>query len=168
MTSKPIPQNPRFSISEDGTLVYRSTASQPSGWGARVGHPLHLRRGDGRYLRVKLEGKVYQVHVLVCTAFNGDAPLGKPLVLHRDDNPHNNHYSNLYWGSQADNVADARRNGRIRSGERATRVVLSWALVDEIRSLRGKESERTMAKRMGVSRGAINGVLSGRYWNDRG
>lgn len=52
-----------------------------------------------------------QIHRLVCEAFHGPAPEGKPLVLHWDDNPGNNTAMNLRWGDLSDNQRDSVRNG---------------------------------------------------------
>jgi hypothetical protein len=87
MRFKPIPQDNQFEISEDGTIVRRIVPA----WGTRVGKCLSLRENDGAYLRVKLMGKCYQVHVLVCTAFHGPPPEGKPFALHINDLPKDNH-----------------------------------------------------------------------------
>ena len=57
----------------------------------------------------KRSGKL--VHRLVAEAFLGSEPEGKPLVLHWDDSPVNNHLSNLRWGNSSENQRDAIRNG---------------------------------------------------------
>lgn len=51
-----------------------------------------------------------RVHHLVLEAFVERQPRGK-LGLHRDDDPTNNHVSNLYWGTYSDNQHDKVRNG---------------------------------------------------------
>lgn len=48
-------------------------------------------------------------HRLVLTAFVGARP--ELLALHFDDDPANNHISNLRWGTPLDNGADWKRNG---------------------------------------------------------
>ena len=45
-----------------------------------------------------------KVHRLVCEAFHGPPPDGKPFVLHVDENPLNNRPENLHWGSQKENL----------------------------------------------------------------
>jgi len=50
------------------------------------------------------------VHRLVLESFVGPPPDGM-VGLHRDDNPHNNHVSNLYWGTMRENALDRVRNG---------------------------------------------------------
>lgn len=59
-----------------------------------------------------------KVHRLVCEAFNGPPPEGKPLVLHWDDDPANNRKENLRWGDVADNWADMVRNGNHRNARK--------------------------------------------------
>lgn len=55
--------------------------------------------------------KHFQVHRLVALAFLGASDLD---VLHWDDNPDNNHVSNLRYGTDKDNWWDGVRNGRRR------------------------------------------------------
>ena len=51
------------------------------------------------------------VHQLVLETFVGPKPSGNHRGLHCDDDPHNNHVSNLYWGTMQDNALDRVRNG---------------------------------------------------------
>ena len=70
--------------------------------------------GDGR-LRVSLSspnGKSKkQVHRLVLEAFVGPCPEGMECC-HWDDNPQNNHLSNLRWDTRSANRIDRLRTGR--------------------------------------------------------
>lgn len=50
------------------------------------------------------------VHHLVAEAFLGPRPHGK-YVLHKDGNHNNNAASNLYYGTQSENMKDAIRHG---------------------------------------------------------
>lgn len=52
----------------------------------------------------------FKVHRLVMEAFVGPCPEGLE-VLHWDDNPANNHLSNLRYGTRSENVKDRVRNG---------------------------------------------------------
>jgi hypothetical protein len=163
MRFKPIPQDNQFEISEDGTIVRRIVPA----WGTRVGKCLSLREKDGAYLRVKLMGKCYQVHVLVCTAFHGPPPEGKPFALHINDLPKDNHFTNLRWGSREDNFADAKRNRRLPTGEAHPRAKLRWAQVLVIRKMKGTKSEYALAREFGVSRPTINQILTGKIWHEK-
>jgi hypothetical protein len=41
---------------------------------------------------------------LVCEAFHGPPPEGKPVVIHKDEDAHNNTPENLKWGTQKENL----------------------------------------------------------------
>jgi hypothetical protein len=58
--------------------------------------------------------KAKSVHRLVATAFIPN-PNNYPLVMHIDDNPQNNHVSNLQWGTKAMNSFDMAIKGRARN-----------------------------------------------------
>ena len=58
-------------------------------------------------------------HRLVAYAFLGPCPADKCYVCHRDGNPFNNHYSNLYWATQKENMEDMIRHGRSTKGKPA-------------------------------------------------
>jgi hypothetical protein len=71
--------------------------------------------GYDRYIKIRLckENKktTIGVHRLVALHFL-ENPDNKPYVCHKDNNPHNNHFSNLYWGTQKENIQQAVRDGR--------------------------------------------------------
>lgn len=91
---------------------------QVSSWGRvrrvtneRVLRPYPNRHGykrNGLYRN----GKRYQplVHRLVCRAWHGEPPPGKPLACHRNDVKTINMPRNLYWGSHRQNAADREAN----------------------------------------------------------
>ncbi len=49
-------------------------------------------------------GKTYKVARLVCEAFHGSAPSGKPVCMHLDEYSRNNRPDNLRWGTQKENL----------------------------------------------------------------
>ncbi|WP_075908859.1 HNH endonuclease signature motif containing protein [Mycobacteroides chelonae] len=61
-------------------------------------------------LMVDKKRRDFKVHRLVMEAFVGPCPEGLE-VLHWDDNPANNHLSNLRYGTRSENVKDRVRNG---------------------------------------------------------
>lgn len=76
-----------------------------------------LKRQHGlAYLRVTLckehTTKKYQVHRLVATHFV-DNVSSKDTVNHIDNNPSNNHYSNLEWCTHSENMLHAQKQGRL-------------------------------------------------------
>lgn len=52
-----------------------------------------------------------RVNRLVCVAFHGPSPEGKPLALHRNGDCRDNRPENLYWGDDSDNTNDKMRHG---------------------------------------------------------
>lgn len=54
------------------------------------------------------------VHRLVCSAFHGVAPEGKPHVAHYDGDRQNNRPGNLRWVSRSENLADSIRHGTVK------------------------------------------------------
>lgn len=67
------------------------------------GYAVYNLSTPGRQVRVK-------AHRLVLEAFVGKGADGM-FALHYDDNPQNNHISNLRWGTRLENGADRARNG---------------------------------------------------------
>lgn len=70
------------------------------------------------YVQVRLQSEDRQewvrMHRVVALVFIGE-PTG-PMVLHRDDDPGNNHVSNLAYGDASENALDKVRNGHFRNG----------------------------------------------------
>lgn len=64
---------------------------------------------DG-YHRVDLHGKHRKVHQLVYHVWGNRVPAGTQ-INHIDDNKDNNHISNLYAGTQKQNIYDCKMNG---------------------------------------------------------
>ena len=58
--------------------------------------------------------------VLILETFKGPKPSPEYECCHRDDDRSNNHIDNLYWGTHAENMKDASRNGKmtVREGRR--------------------------------------------------
>ena len=89
--------------SSSSTRIEKGRIIRP-GFGARSGHKSVNLSRDGKKVTRK-------VHHLVLEAFVGPAPDGAQ-GLHWDDDPANNHLSNLRWGTFSDNAFDKVRNGR--------------------------------------------------------
>jgi hypothetical protein len=45
-----------------------------------------------------------KIHIAVCEAFNGPKPFNKAVVIHLDEDAHNNKPENLRWGTQKENL----------------------------------------------------------------
>jgi hypothetical protein len=90
--------------------------------------------------------------------------------LHWDDDPFNNVPSNLRWGTRADNVADAVRNGRSNAarGEANGLAVLTDAIVRAAREryvpFCRVNGIAAMARGFGVNLTALRYAVHGISW----
>jgi hypothetical protein len=100
---RPIPGFPGLRASSDGSIE-----SDAKGRWSRVGF---LRKG---YVYVHHGGGQHAAHRLIALAFHGE-PTG-PLVRHLNGDPSDNRPDNLAWGTQLENMADAKRLGELRYG----------------------------------------------------
>ena len=64
------------------------------------------------------EHKLFLVHRLVLSSFCGFS--NKSIVDHKDNNPANNHLTNLHWVTQSENVQKAYDLGRAKSPKAGT------------------------------------------------
>lgn len=76
------------------------------------------------YLAVLYRGKNYKIHRLVCEAFHGPHPEGKPIVLHLNEDATDNRPENLRWGTQKENLNMPKflEYCRSRTGENSPRA----------------------------------------------
>ena len=99
-TYKPIKGYPGYAINEIGEVI--STKGKKP-------HTLQPYVTTSRYLCVALQkegssrGRMMTVHSLVAQAFLGDRPKGM-VIDHIDGNRFNNHYTNLRYCTQKENV----------------------------------------------------------------
>ncbi len=116
---------------------------------------------DG-YHRVDIYGKHVKVHRMVYIVYVGPIP-ENGQINHKDDNKNNNHYSNLYCGSQKENVRDSILNG--------THIGNTHTLIIKERST-GKILSFTPASNFieysnhPCASGSINKILSRNWFND--
>lgn len=83
----------------------------------------------GKYLKIDLYpgNKQFTIHRLVAQHFI-DNPNGYDIVMHIDNNPHNNSVDNLKWGTYSMNAQQCVKDNRHRgyengSGKRRTELV---------------------------------------------
>jgi hypothetical protein len=109
--------------------------------------------------------KWLKVHRLVCAAFNGEAPLGKPIVAHWNGIRDDNRPENLRWATDKENFADRMRHGTYPIGEKAYNRTLTEELVRTIRQ-RAKSGQMMtqISREMGLGVSAVNHVIHRRCW----
>lgn len=113
---KDIPSIPEMQASSFGRVKLKPYSKTYSHGGVRHYNPkprwgVEQKSASGRpgipkrrliyILRLK---KCFIVARLVCEAFHGQQPAGKPIVIHLDEDPSNNRPSNLCWGTQKENL----------------------------------------------------------------
>lgn len=89
---------------------------------------------NGYHIGVGLRCNGYRhslyVHQLVAKAFVPN-PRNLPLVRHLDDDPFNNYFENLAWGTQTENMRDARDNGSF-DGRCCTSIKIRASTIDGV------------------------------------
>ena len=157
----------RYQISEFGDVRSKDMVVRAKGSAAatRKGRTLALVRKTNGYLCVTLtDGKnrpQISVHRLVARAFLGECPLGLH-VLHGDGDKTNNHYTNLCYGTPAENVADTARHGRQRRGAAHPMARIDDDAVRVIRA--SARSAKEVASWFGVSSSHVHAIRKGRVW----
>ena len=118
-------------------------------------------RGGNGYGLFRIGRIVQPAHRFSWEIHNGPIPEGL-FVLHRCDNPLCVNPAHLFLGTQADNMADRNAKGRTSRGEAHGEAKLTEAQVREIRASR--ESQRAIAKRLGVAQTTISDIRKGKTW----
>jgi hypothetical protein len=106
-------------------------------------------------------GKTMRAHRWSFKNYVGDIPKNIK-VCHLCDNPSCVNPSHLFLGTDKENSLDRDRKNRTAKGLKNGKSVLSEEQVFFIR--KSSLSERQIAKVIGVSRGTVNAVRSGRTW----
>lgn len=121
------------------------------------------------YRVYRFNGLYFYAHRLVCEAFHGPAPDGKPNALHNDGDSRNNHFTNLRWGSQKDNIADSMAHGVTPRGSRNGAAKLCEADVVEIRArLAAGARQYQLAHEFGCSKQNISKIACMKVWGHIG
>jgi hypothetical protein len=130
-------------------------------------------RQKAGYGEINRGNKVLLAHRVSYEKFVGPIPDGMNL-LHTCDNPPCIRPDHLVPGTQGDNMRDAKRKGRLRSGRTPGESHPSAKLTnDAVRAIRSEqrrcdESENAfyvrLANRFGASRTTVRAVRLGRVW----
>lgn len=110
---KPVPQHPGLLASSLGRIILPPKCAPMPHGGLRWYKPKptygQIRRAHKtarhsyRGILSKDFGNI-KIHQAVCAAFHGEKPFGKAVVIHLDENAHNNTPENLKWGTQKENL----------------------------------------------------------------
>lgn len=109
-------------------------------------------------------------HRLIARSFYGLPNYERPEVRHLDGNRANNNLDNLMWGTSKDNSDDAKRMGRIPSGENHHRAKLTNKQAEEICNfyINGEYTQHELAQKYNVKYGVINCIINGTTFENIG
>lgn len=123
------------------------------------GYRMYILRKDNKSFHRK-------AHQMVIEAFIMVRPTLANEVRHLDGARHNDHYSNLAWGTSAENKADMVSHGtRLRGGSHpfskltdanAKRLKELW--------LTGEYRQRELGDMFGIKQGTVSRIISGKRW----
>jgi len=170
-TWKPIKNyEERYEVSDLGrirSLYYGNARKERKG---KVAKYLVIRKmRDGRPYVTLCDGKTKGNKIisrLVAQVFIENEN-NHPNVCHKDNDPANNHISNLYWGTQQMNLNQMRRDerGRWLIGEKAGMAILTNKQVRVIKyALKLGVSFGKLGRIFGVHRGTIGSISCGKSW----
>ena len=161
---KPIPNYPGYEASTHGQI--RSYHKRGLGRWYIAATPQRILAAPfcGQYRKVGLRANkithVRPLHQLIAETFIGPRPTGL-VVCHTDDDPSNNHISNLRYDTLQNNIRDAQRNGTfpIKQPE-PRRQKLSFAKAEEIRQAAANgQPHRSLAQQYGVHESTISKIV---------
>lgn len=123
------------------------------------------------YGRVKVGGKLYSPHRLVCEWKHGPPPQENLDVLHECDNPRCVNPQHLSWGTRSQNMRDCVKRGRYVVGLKPNqRLDAEKAIVIKTLYRSGEYTQKQIGTMYGVTEDAISKVTRGlaRYAEDTG
>lgn len=98
------------------------------------------------------------VHRLVAMLFV-DNPDNKKQVNHVDGNKSNNHYLNLEWCTNSENITHASLNG-------LNKKKLTLNIAKEIKANKSGYTQRELAAKYGVSVSTVNEIINNKIWRE--
>lgn len=121
--------------------------------------------GIHNYGIIKRDGRSQPVHRIVCETVHGKPPSRKHQAAHNCGNSKCCNPNHLRWATPAENQADRVIHGTHVRGDRHPLAKLTERDVRTIHSLRGKKTQRELAKRFGVSLKQISDIQRGKSWS---
>jgi hypothetical protein len=133
---------------------------------------LKISKTKGGYSQLTIGKERWQLHRLIATLWIPN-PNNYPLVMHLDNNPSNNHPSNLQWATYSQNNKHAYQSGKKVCGAFSMDFYgdkhhSSKLTKDKVIAIRNsKLSQQKLADMYGVSRTTIRNVLSNKVWKEK-
>ena len=156
-------RNTQYSVTEDGKILNKDgkelsikIRKEPKSSFSRAYVQLYINTKTRHFTLARVVAEVFIPNAL-----------NLPQVNHKDGNPLNNHYSNLEWVTQSDNIKHAIKTGLKKMlGEQNSSSKLSYKIAEEIRNIYKTEkiSIRTLAIRYNVSYTTIRYIINNKTW----
>lgn len=161
-----VPSFPCYEVSDSGDV----RRCKPGIRGGQVGKVMkaYVREDGYRMYILRHENKSYhkKAHQLVAEAFVGPKPFPEAEVRHMDGTRTNDHFSNLAWGTSAENKADMLRHNTRLVGERAPQAKLSLQQVKQIRLMAERGLlHREIGAKFGVSQTHVSRIVRMVRWS---
>jgi len=141
----------RYSVSEDGQVFSHRRKKVLKGMiSSRGYYSVNLCNGKSHFTKVsRLVGKAFV-----------ENPCNYPQINHKDGNKLNDHYSNLEWCTQAQNIRHGLKMGLYKTGELHFNAKLSREQVADIREQSALGvTYRELSNKHGVAFETISGVV---------
>ena len=122
----------------------------------KLGRVVYGSAEEGGYRRVKIGGRSFLVHRLICQAFHGEPSAGC-TVDHIDRNIHNNAASNLRWADCQQQATNCKSVRQVQGVNENGTIVGKWATCREASKATGVDNS-TISK---IARGKIDRVCNG-------
>lgn len=174
----------RYQLNKNGDVKSLKRLVGNGGGGKRLVKTRLLKKGKIKagyvmvYLRKEGKGRFLTLHRLLAKHFI-DNPKKHPCVLHKDGNNQNNRLSNLYWGTQSQNMRDSLSHGTHSSfklkgvpnvsaqGEKSRNAKLNdkqVRVINYLFKINPKRKQAVVARLFNVSRSTISLILKGKTW----
>lgn len=123
-------------------------------------------RGNGYGAVNNEHGKTVGAHRMMCELAHGDPPSYRHIVCHSCGNGHLGCVNprHLRWGTVSDNSRDMIGHGTALRGNKNGSSKLKEEDAREIRRMRGRETQVSLAMRFGVSQSVVSKIQLGEAW----
>lgn len=150
-----------YFVGDDGS-VWTTWGKGPGAKADRPMRKMSVRMDHEGYRRVTFRDRTsVKVGVLVLTAFVGPCPDGLECCHGPNNDPADDRLCNLRWDAHKENIEDKRRNGTMAVSKGHGRAKLDDEQIRDILALRGQDTQVSVARRFGVSRGYVGQLWSG-------
>lgn len=155
----------------DDNTIARFNAKVDRSGGPDACHPWTASCRPAGYGQFVANGNIHLAHRVAYEIAHGPLPADKPLACHKCDNPPCCNPAHLFAGTQAENMRDAVRKGRMAHG--LAHAMACHPLTNERRAqiaavfeLRGEGlTLREIGGRVGMSHAQVSKILNGTHWS---